>query len=317
MKAEYEARAASFDPTEYWNSHEYDLQRIAEEVRQRQKYKTARKDYHQVRLEDGQIEKDDQKPEKRQRGTRSRAYTPMELEPETASVKPYNPWEGDETAKQLGESLDTFLSRLPPSTTTVATGPWIWIANPYSSQRPMQSDVAGFKTAGNELLEEYMNRKARVEAENPGKFPGSLTRLLKADREWLEKSIVDLAKSKGMTNGKWMLFPYSNNVDKAWAKVAKGTLEGTLGCAAKVATDDSSGGQRLICVYTEDFTNEKDVRRVLDKMQELRLVKVELGIYYKCDAYTYLNIMSGNDYKLKASMYSSKEMLKGTPASKR
>ena len=317
MKAEYEARAASFDPTEHWNSHGYDLQLIAGEARQRQKYKTARKDYHQARQEGGQIEKEEQNPENKERPTKTRAYSPMELETETATVKPYNPWEGDETAKQLGEPLDTFLSRLPPSTTTVAAGPWIWIANPYSSQRPMQSDVAGFKTSGNELLEEFLNRKARVEAENPGKFPGSLTRMLKADREWLEKSIVDLAKSKGMTNGKWMLFPYSNHVDETWRKVAKGTLEGTLGCAAKVATDDSSGGQRLICVYTEDFTDEKDVQRVLEMMQELRLFKAERGIYYKCDAYTYLNIMSGNDYKLKASMYNSKEMLKGTPARKR
>jgi Domain of unknown function (DUF1917) len=121
---------------------------------------------------------------------------------------------------------------------------------------------------------------------------------------------VDLAKSKGMTNGKWMLFPSSDMVDEMWRKVAKATLEGTLGCAAKVATDDGSENRRLICVYTEDFTDEEDVRKVLDKMRELHLTKAEQGIYYKCDAYTYLNIMSGNDYKLRASMYSSKEMLK-------
>lgn len=234
----------------------------------------------------------------------------MELETGPAADEPYNPWEGDIMAKQLHETLDTFLARLPPSTTTVTSGPWIWIANPLSSQRPLQIDVAGFKTSGNDLLEEYMKRKAKAEAENPGKPPGTITHILKADREWLEKSIVDLAKSKGMTNGKWMLFPSSDMVDEMWRKVAKATLEGTLGCAAKVATDDGSENRRLICVYTEDFTDEEDVRRVVDKMRELHLTKAEQGIYYKCDAYTYLNIMSGNDYKLKASMYSSKEMLK-------
>jgi hypothetical protein len=233
----------------------------------------------------------------------------MELDAKPAAQTPYNPWEGDDMAKQLDETLDTFLARLPPSTTTITSGPWIWIANPLSPQRPLQIDVAGVKTSGNELLEEYMNRKAKLEAENPGKPPGSMTRILKADREWLEKSILDLAKSKGMTNGKWMLFPFSDIVDETWRKVAKATLEGALGCAAKVATDDGSGSQRLICVYTEDFTDEGDVRRVLEKMQGLDLIKSEQGIYYKCDAYTCLNIMSGNEYKLKASMYSSKEML--------
>ena len=162
-----------------------------------------------------------------------------------------------------------------------------------------------------------MNRKSRAEAQNPGKASGAVTRILKADRDWLEKSIVDLAKSKGMTTGKWMLFPHSNVVDEIWRTVAKATLEGLLGCAAKVATDDDSGGHRLVCVYTEDFTDEESVRRVLDKMQELGLVKGEQGIFYKCDAYTYLNIMSANDYKLKASMYSSKEMLKDSLAKKR
>ena len=273
----------------------------------------SRADYHEQQLKDGQVKTEESGPKDKQPQNEARANTPMELESEPAANEPYNPWEGDTMARQLGETLDAFLSRLPPSTTAVATGPWIWIANPFSTQRPMQFDVAGFKTSGNELLEEYTNRKARLEAENPGKPPGSITSMLKADREWLEKSIVDLAKSKGMTNGKWMLFPYSNNVDKAWRKVAKGTLDGTLGCSAKVATDDGSGSQRVICIYTEDFSNEKDVRRVLEKMQELHLTKAGQGIYYKCDAYTYLNIMSGNDYKLKASMYSSKEMLKGTP----
>lgn len=316
MREEYEARAASFDPTDYWHSHERDLQHIAEEARQRAQDKNGRKDFHEARLKKGQAMKQEDEAEDRKLPEEARAGSPMDLDTEPAANKPYNPWEGDQMAKQLDETLDNFLVRLPPSTTTVASGPWIWIANPSSSQRPLQIDVAGFKTSGNELMEEYMNRKVKVEAQNPGKPPGFITRILKADRDWLEKSIVDLAKSKGMTNGKWMLFPFSNMVDEIWRKVAKATLEGSLGCAAKVATDDDSGNQRLICIYTEDFTNEEDVRRVLSKMQELHLIKGERGIYYKCDAYTYLNIMSGNDYKLKASMYSSKEILKDTPARK-
>jgi len=41
------------------------------------------------------------------------------------------------------------------------------------------------------------------------------------------------------------------------------------------------------------------------------------GIYYKCDAYTLLEINSGNEYGLAASLYSSKEMLKRPAFDKR
>jgi hypothetical protein len=317
LKAEYEERAASFDPTAFWRSHEHDLQRIAEAGRQGSQVKNDRNEYRQTIFKDGLIKKEQHELEEKLLPQAAPANTPMELDTDPTMNKLYNPWEGDEMAKQLSETLDTFLSRLPPSTTTVASGPWIWIANPFFSQRPFRSDVAGFKTSGNELLQEYMHRKANFEAQNPGMPPGSITRMLNADREWLKRSIIDLAKSKGVTDGKWMLFLSTNMVDDVWRKVAKTTLDGTLGCAAKVATDDGSGRPRLICVYTADFTDEEDVRRVLNKMQELNLIKREQGIYYKCDAYTYLDIMSGNDYKLQASMYSSKEMLKRTMDEKR
>jgi general stress protein YciG len=307
LKAEYEERAASFDPTAFWESHEHDLQRIAEAGRRGSQVTNGRNDYYQTIFPDDLLKNKQYETPQKLLPPVAPADTPMELD--ATPHKLYNPWEGDEMAKQLNETLDTFLSRLPPSTATVASGPWIWIANPSFSQRNPRSDVTGFKTSGNELLQQYMHRKANFEAQNPGKPPSSITRMLNADREWLEQRIVDLAKSKGVTDGKWMLFPSANMVDDIWRKVAKATLEGTLGYAAKVATDDGSDRQRLICVYTEDFTDEKDVRRVLDKMQELNLIKGEQGIYYKCDAYTYLDIMSGNDYKLQASMYSSKEML--------
>ena len=237
---------------------------------------------------------------------------PMDLDHPSNDQRPYNPYEGDDMAKQLNETLESFLSRLPPSGTTVESGPWIWIANPFSARRASQGDIGGFNDAGNELLEEYIRRRRALEDQNPEKAPGTITRKLKADREWLEKSINKAARDKGVTHGKWMLFPSSNHVDEIWCSVAKGTLTGTLGCAAKVATDDGSDKVRLICIYTEDCFDQKDVRRVLERLKDMHLVrsgKGEQGIYYKCDAYTHLDIMSGNVYNLKASMYSSKELL--------
>lgn len=120
-----------------------------------------------------------------------------------------------------------------------------------------------------------------------------------------------------------MLFPSTAEVDEVWATVATGTFEGRLGCGAKVAVDDEVEGkpERLICIYTEDFSDLADVKRVLGEMRVLGLVKDgspgKWGgnnngggrvVYYKCDAYTHLDIMSGNEYKIKASIYNSRDV---------
>jgi len=95
---------------------------------------------------------------------------------------------------------------------------------------------------------------------------------------------------------------------------------------------DERKTHRLICVYTADFSNLDDVLRVLSRLVELGLVQPppqasystakkgfgkkqanggggNQGIFYKCDAYTYLDLQSGNEYKVRASMYSSRELL--------
>lgn len=72
----------------------------------------------------------------------------------------------------------------------------------------------------------------------------------------------------------------------------------------------ASNAARLICVYTKDFTDVADVRRVLLGLVEMGLVRADMprGITYKCDAYTYLDIYGNNEFGLRASIYSSKEM---------
>jgi hypothetical protein len=88
--------------------------------------------------------------------------------------------------------------------------------------------------------------------------------------------------------------------------------KGELGNTAKVATDDGSGQARLICVFTEDFSDMEDVKRVLTTLVEKGLVDEEARpIYYKCDAYTHLDIKSNNAYGLKASLFSSRDILTG------
>lgn len=254
--------------------------------------------------------------------------TSLESIPSTATVsrssekrKPVNYYEGISTAKQLSETLDEFFERLPPSSTPKSQGPWIWIANPYPSEhsRPESSaDLGGFKQAGFNLLETYQTHREETEAQHPTKPAGSITRMMKAERDRLEPAILALARGKRILSGKWMFFPPVEDADRFWRIVAEATWQGKLGSVSKVATSEENKAAHLICVYTDDFTDESDVTRVLLALCDLGLVDKSVKdndaaakvIYYKCDAYTYLDITAGNEFKLKASIYSSRDLLK-------
>ncbi|KAJ9403633.1 hypothetical protein DTO045G8_8656 [Paecilomyces variotii] len=228
------------------------------------------------------------------------------------------------TTRQPTESVEEFLLRLPPSTTKAAApvGPWIYMYNPRDN--PHIGSVSTLVARGTELLRNYEDRKAALEVEHhkttTSKTKSSTTkprsnaalgRKLVPLRRSLEASLFALARETGVVSGKWMLFPTADYVDDVWAAVAQATANDELGVAAKVATDNGSQGGRLVAIYTRDYDDKKDVKRVLEKLVELGLVDrgSTRPIYYKCDAYTYLDIKSTNQYGLKASLYSSREAL--------
>ena len=96
---------------------------------------------------------------------------------------------------------------------------------------------------------------------------------------------------------------------------AEAVVEGRLGDTAKIATADPGArreNSRLICIYTKDLSDLADVRRVLMELVELGLAPRTVSdgaIYYKADVYTYLGIDASNQYGLKASLYSSKDLM--------
>jgi hypothetical protein len=86
-------------------------------------------------------------------------------------------------------------------------------------------------------------------------------------------------------SGKWLVFVAPKNVDEVWAKIKKATEEGKLGNDAKVATakpNPLAGKSRakVICVYTYDWTDEKDVKRIREELRKLGVVN---KIPYKAD----------------------------------
>ena len=85
-------------------------------------------------------------------------------------------------------------------------------------------------------------------------------------------------------NGKWLVFVNDRDLDEVWAKIKEATEDGKLGSSAKVATAKPSPlgepDRKVICVYTYDWTDEKDAKRV---REELRKLGITNRIPYKSD----------------------------------
>jgi hypothetical protein len=242
----------------------------------------------------------------------------------------HNPYAGVHYAWQLTETIDEFLTRMPPKTTDITEDtPWIYICNPYIS-RVEKSLAQNQNSKGNEdeAPEEEGSKTELVmeggleRLELLSKFIEGVQRSRKvhaaqeretiAERKKASGDILHLAHVARVRAGKWMLFCPPAEVNDVWDIVAKATANNELGIAAKVAprpVDEDSRKDRLICVYTADFADKADVGRVLQRLRELRLVEIRgRPIYYKPDAYTYIGISSGNPWGLKASIYKSSDI---------
>ncbi|KAB8229164.1 DUF1917 domain-containing protein [Aspergillus alliaceus] len=231
--------------------------------------------------------------------------TGVHVEAETpASMDSHN-------APRTDESVQSFLARLPPSTTKAENvGPWIYVSDPGACRT--EQDIASFVAGGTRLLRGFEDERAELEVSMDRAGTLQKARKLVPLRRRLEGGIFALARETGVVSGKWMLFLTGEVVDRVWGVVVEETVEGRLGVAAKVATDDGEGRARLLAVYTRDFGDGADVKRVLERLVELGLVeKGGRPVYYKCDAYTYLEIMSNNSYGLRASLFSSRDVLEG------
>ncbi|MBN9743535.1 hypothetical protein DMP23_21060 [Amycolatopsis sp. A1MSW2902] len=102
--------------------------------------------------------------------------------------------------------------------------------------------------------------------------------------------------------GKWMVFVYTADVDHWWALISQAVETGVLGPSAKVATakpnpNVTNPRARLICVYTADWRDRGDVRRVL---RVLRGLGVSWRLSYKTDDAT-----TGGQYGPGSSVYVS------------
>ncbi|KAL4818095.1 hypothetical protein BDW67DRAFT_21969 [Aspergillus spinulosporus] len=236
------------------------------------------------------------------------AYSPMDIDTDTGYLPPNEPGPN--------ESSTDFLKRVPPSTTREEdVGPWIYVHTDQLAHH--KEDQATFITKGLEALDGFVDQERKLREDNDQKKGSTiaLSRKVKPLQRELEKHIFELARETNCITGKWMMFITPDQVDSYWEAVADATMKGFLGVGAKVATlsnSDEQGKARLMAIYTRDYDDIADVKRVLRKLVELKLVKRgERPIYYKRDALTYLNIKSGNRYGIKVTALSSADVLGG------
>ena len=70
-----------------------------------------------------------------------------------------------------------------------------------------------------------------------------------------------------------MLFVWPEDINRVWRLVVDGVINNRLGPTAKVAPDDGKPGDRLICIYTKDFRDKTDIRRVLQELVSMGVSK--------------------------------------------
>ncbi|KAF2739402.1 DUF1917-domain-containing protein [Polyplosphaeria fusca] len=188
---------------------------------------------------------------------------------------------------QLDEPVDEFIKRLPPLTTPTLTFDWIWCANPYPGSQSERKDVSLdlFLSDGVRHLEQSSQQREHIRRSNSGKDRGTVSRLLNKESDELETALRSSPKRP-------MSLWEEEDLTRVWKLIVEGTINDRLGCTAKVATDDGKNDGRLICVYTKDFRDTNDVRRVLQELDSLGLARQNCG-------------RNG----LQASIYSSQKML--------
>ncbi|XP_070622646.1 UPF0696 protein C11orf68 homolog [Erythrolamprus reginae] len=136
-------------------------------------------------------------------------------------------------------------------------------------------------------------------------------RLQLSGRRVTFESIKELAMNRRVLTGKWLMHLDSGfKVDHAWCGIARAVLEGRVGVAKVSPCCPDSDRKHVICVYTDDFTNEEEVL-VADSV--IRATGVKCLLSYKPDVYTYLGIYRDNCWHLCPTIYESRFDLECVP----
>jgi hypothetical protein len=217
----------------------------------------------------------------------------------------------------ISESVSDFPKR-PPLSQSEATPPsdrpsWYWIANPnhsaYVDGRADVEDVVSFVLEGRALLEGYEQRERHLD-DAPGRSQQWSEAIWEAARKWKVicgkiRYTVNLPPGfSSRCSPVHGCFPRSSARSTRGGEpcLCKAVVANRLGTGSKVATSSEKRRNpiQLIYIYTKDFANMKDIKRVLLALVEAGLSPHDHApaVRYECDAYTYLKIYAKNKYGL-------------------
>lgn len=118
----------------------------------------------------------------------------------------FNRLEGDRSARQLDETIDQFITRLPPGNCPFVDDHWIWICNPHIQGKGKAAEDRGFsaelRDRAEQLMERYDTGRAKIESEMEGKAKGAITRKLTPLRTRLKDGLLRAAKEERCLHGK-------------------------------------------------------------------------------------------------------------------
>lgn len=122
----------------------------------------------------------------------------------------HNGYEGVASARQLDETVDQFLARLPPATTRVTLDcPWIYIWNPFvpsdrKSPGQADGDAVGGHGAADIFIARAQQRLEKYEdfVEKNRTKTGRISAKIKEEAKNFTDDILRLASQSGVTEGK-------------------------------------------------------------------------------------------------------------------
>jgi hypothetical protein len=195
-------------------------------------------------------------------------------------------------------SLSEWIEKARPSLFSSEFCSWIQIDN-VRQDSPGYENMDGLDNPPN--LDEYRIPLNKIRA-----LIQSGKRVSSAMKTKCVTEIMQIAKRDGNTVGKWLVYCTRDTADDVWETIARATAMGQLGCSAKILPTKGlpPEDRAVVCVYVKDSTDQQEVLRVLTALQD------DLGITsglssFKPDIYTDLGIYSGNQFRLKPSLYSN------------
>ena len=195
------------------------------------------------------------------------------------------------------ESINSFLSRVPPSRSKVA-----WVAAAHQGRDAL---VAKYYETMSHAKEEEKSWSGRGRAGMDG-----------IEEAW--ERVPDESKSLDALHrllrwhkygcGKWMVFCPASRVDVVWKMVVTALWGGQRGHSAKCSGSKASDGtgrepSHVICVYLDPFWDKGEVGRVLRGLR--RGAGVSESLCFKADGVTLLGIYKNNHWHIPVSFYTA------------